>query len=355
MVSLEDLDPLGMDNWYRTECRGPLIHRTSREIREELERVIPTGFILDTPEDAVTALRDLDPPLCVIECREPGSYRSIAGLEDLLIYLGDICDHIPRGDNYTYGEINPLDDRMRTITGLDAERILIEGLRAGGVGLETILRGLETIATTDDEYEACEAAGSLAAAWHPMVESAKRMAREMPLDVFSRDLIPWLVPIEIGGKVYRAPTGAQFSISDIDYALWGRSIATSDPVYQEYTKAFMAESPTHHRQMVERILFATNGMSIISALHARLKHWSPDAVIVVTDGLIRLLKLIIDFRKIHTRFAITTLEMRPGDKGSGMQNELQFVPLLNYTRLALRCVELIQNDLRKKAKGGLNG
>jgi hypothetical protein len=111
----------------------------------------------------------------------------------------------------------------------------------------------------------------------------------------------------------------------------------------------MAETPAHHRKMVENILFATNGMSIISALHGRLKDWSPDAAIVVTDGLIQLLKLIIAFRKIHTRFAITTLEMRPGDKGSGMQNELQFVPLLNYTRLALRCVELIQNDLRRNA------
>ena len=325
-VEISELDPFGFDSWFA--AAPPLKDRRQEELKLALRHAVALGDSLTTAAEATAGLRDLDVILCVIEFREPNSYKQIDGLEDLLLRLGRIAKRNPRGDNDTYGVVNPLDWRMRTITGLPAERLLIEGLHAGGTGLEDILRRLETIAINDNEADVIEAAAGLVEAWEPMVESAVLMARKMPLDVFSLELIPWLVPIEIGGTIWRAPTGAQFSNVGFDYALWGRDAARTDVRYAEYARALMAEMPEHHQHIIDRILTATGDRSLLSVLPER---GYPQAVWV---GLAEFVKRIRDFRSIHSRVAIETLEMRPGVKGSGMQDELLFGPLIAYTKEA---------------------
>jgi hypothetical protein len=331
---VEHADPLRLDGWFATG--PPLAQRPTAELCAQLSRVVAEPF----PAQPLAALRDLDFLLCVIERREPGGYRQVAGLEELLIRLGRAADHIPRGCNDTYGVVNPVGPRRRTITGLPAEHLLIEGLRAGGVGLENVLTGLETVATGEDPDAVRVAAAGLAPAWDPMVHAAVRMARMMPLQVFSRDLIPWLVPVRIGGVVYRAPTGAQFSNSLIDWVLWGVDVAEHDATYRDYALAFMAETPRRHRDTVARTLAATGGRSLLAALPDLLR---PDTGAAVLDGLTDLVKRIGYFRAVHSRFAVTTLAMRAADVGSGMQNETQFGPLLGYTRRARTRLDFIRD------------
>lgn len=339
-------DPLGLDRWF---AEGPpLTERSTSEILEQLHRAVTTP-VPDQPDVALAELRDLDGPLCVIERREPGSYRQVVGLEARLLRLGRVGDHIPRSCNDLYGPRNPRGDRTRTITGLPAEHLLIEALRAGGVGLDSILAGLETLASSPDGYAMAEAALGFASAWDPMVASAVRMRREMPLDVFSHDLIPWLVPLDIGGTVYRAPTGAQFSNSQIDWVLWGVEVAEHDEDYRVYAQAFRAETPRRHRELVARTLGATGGRSLLSALPERLRGAHPATTRAVLDGLDDLLRRIRDFRVIHQRFAVETLEMRPGVVGSGMQAEPQFGPLLGYTRDARARLSRIRADWERQA------
>jgi hypothetical protein len=332
------LDPLQLDRWFTGPPSRSAVHL--RDPRPSCTAIVTSIYPRSVPMPALAALRDLDFLLCVVERRQPGSYRQVAGLEERLLRLGRVADHIPRGCNDTYGVINP-PGRLRTITGLPAEQLLIEGLRAGGVGLETVLAGLETIAT--DPRGAGEAAAGLAGSWDPMVHAAVRMARMMPLQVFSHDIIPWLVPLEIGGTVYRAPTGAQFSNSLIDWVLWGVDAAAHDVTYRDYARAFMAETPRRHREAVERTLAATGGVSLLAALPDLLRTAGPAAAAVL-DGLAELVKRIGYFRAVHSKFAVTTLAMRAADVGSGMQNETQFGPLLGYTRRARERLRLVRAD-----------
>jgi hypothetical protein len=325
-------DPLHLDRWFMNG--PPLAQRNGLDAYAELIRIAEYPTPQD-PDMAMAALRDVDFPLCLAE-RYGVPWRTIPDLEMRLIHLGKAADHIPRGCNHTYGVTNPPGQRRRTFTRLEAEHDLIEALRTGGVAIGGILSALRTLAVTRDGLALHTAARSLPVLWEPMTESAVRMARVMPLKVFSRDIIPWLVPLEIGGVTYRAPTGAQFSNMLIDWALWG--VDLDSPSYREYALAFMLETPAVHRELVDEILAATGGRSLLAVLPGRLAALDTATAFAVLDGIEGLLKRIRDFRAVHGRFARTTLEMRAADVGSGMQNEDQFGPLLTYTREAYASV-----------------
>lgn len=325
-------DPLGLDGWF---AEMPVAQRPPRHAFYPLTAIARDDPQPAGPDEALAMLRDLDFLLCHAERTAPGEWRWIPGLEALLVRLGRAADHIPRGCNHTYGVINPPGERMRTFTGHDGERLLIEGLRTGGVGIERILTGLRVLACADwrtEAFEVAAAAGGLAQAWDPMVASAVRMRREMPFDVFSRDIIPWLAPLTINGTTYRAPTGAQFSNTIVDWIVWGVDLDNS--TYRMYAEAFMLETPRTHRRLRDEALRGTGGRSLLAVLHERVAQAHPATAIVVLDGLEALLRRIRDFRAIHQRFANETLAMREADVGSGMQAAPQFEPLLVYTRRA---------------------
>jgi hypothetical protein len=337
-----DLDPLGLDPFYADPI--PLIHTHPHDLIDLLAPVVPVMAATTDVPVAMAILRDVDPPLCVLERWTPGKWREIPGMEDALIHLGKVRAGIPRSDNDLYGVINPAGPRLRTLTRLDAEVLLIDALRAGGRGLLTVLHRLSIIADwvvgRRSDREAVDAAGQLAPAWDPMVEAAALMARRMPLDVFSHDLIPWLVPLAIGGVTYRAPTGAQFSVCEIDHVAWGVEIARKDREYREYSAAFRAECPPAVQALADRTVVTLGRHSLITALETRPPVGHPAARHAVLDGIDALLRRIRDFRAVHQRFALDTLTLRPGaygtdvKQGSGMQGAPQFVPLLTYTRKA---------------------
>ena len=335
-----DLDPLRLDNWYADPA--PVIIRPPQELITVLRGAVPVMSAVgrdraDVPI-AMAMLRDVDPPLCVLARRVPGAWEKINGLEAALIHLGRVRQGMPRSDNDLYGPFNPEGPRLRTLTRLDAEVLLIDALRAGGRGLLTVLHRLSIIADwlvgRRPDWAAASAAQELAPAWDPMVASAALMARRMPLGVFSTELIPWLVPLTIGERIYRAPTGAQFLNSWLDHALWGVGVARTDAGYRDYSAAFRAECPRSVCVLGERIVATLGRRSLVDALEQCPPGRRRAAWPAVLDGLDGLLRRIRDFRAVHQRFAMETLGLRPGDVGSGMQAAPQFVPLLDYTRQA---------------------
>lgn len=184
-----------------------------------------------------------------------------------------------------------------------------------------------------DDPAAVAAAQELRAAWEPMVGSAIRMVRRVPLNVFSYEIIPMLVQVTIDGVKWRAATGAQFSNVLIDRLICGHETAPRDSVYQRYALGLIDEQPLAYRRLSDTAIAACGGASLLAKIEAGL-HGDLDrgAAGRTLDGLDLLLSRIADFRKIHGAFAARSLAMRVADVGSGMQTEQQFEPLLGYTR-----------------------
>jgi len=330
------LDPLRLDRWYADPL--PLTRRPPQDLAGVLRAAVPVMAATTDVPAALAMLRDVDPPLCVLARRYPGMWQRIPGLESALGHLGRVRQGLPRSDNDLYGAFNP-EDRLRTLTGLDAERLLIDGIRTGGIGLHTVMHRLSIIADwvvgRRPDWAAVQAAGELGPAWDPMVKSAVLMARQMDLDVFAADYIPWLVPLKIEGRVYRAPTGAQFTNTWLDWALWGPEVARADPAYRAYSAQLRPECSPLARSLGQRIVTTCGNQSLISALETRFPPGvHPAARYAVLDGLEALLRRMRDFRAVHQRFALQTLMMREPDRGSGMIEDPPFAGLLDHTRAA---------------------
>jgi hypothetical protein len=341
------LDPLALDRFFADR---PVIQWTPAAVTGQLRRIgqeyLAGRHALADRAEALAVLRDVDLLVCRVERARPGASAGIAGVHALLIHAGRVAGHHPRGCNFTYGPANPLGARMRTLTGLDAERELIEGLRAAEVGLETVLYGLATLAHHRlDDPAAVAASRGLRAAWEPMVHSAVRMVRKVPLKVFSYEIIPWLVPVTIDGVEWRAATGAQFSNVLIDWLIWGHETARGDSVYRRYALGLIDEQPPAYRRLSDRAIAACGGASLLTQIESSLHDdLNREAAGRTLDGLDSLLSRIADFRKVHGAFAARSLAMREADVGSGMQTEQQFEPLLGYTRDARARLRAARND-----------
>src|SRR4029077_7195421 len=82
------LDPLGWDGWYAQ--RPPLVNRYPHELIDMLPAAVPRMAAPPDVPSAMAILRDVDPPLCILERWLSGQWRAIYGLEDALIHLGRV-------------------------------------------------------------------------------------------------------------------------------------------------------------------------------------------------------------------------------------------------------------------------
>jgi hypothetical protein len=267
----------------------------------------------------MAALRDLDFLLCAVQLKRPAAYKAVAGLEELLVSLGKVAGHNPRGSNITYALCNPLDERMRLFTGLAEERMFVTELARGLRGLDEVLRGLIGIADHGlDSAAAASAAEALVPAWEPMIGATVAMLRGMPPEVFSGRIVTSFIPLDISGTEYQGVTGAQNLNIAIDWLLWGAG--SSDISYVSYARTNLGEQLPAHRELVAAALERTRGATLLDHFDWQLSHggiadWgTADQVLRHVESLLR---RIGSFRAAHRRLADLNLPLRAEPTGSG--------------------------------------
>ena len=336
----QELDPFGLDAYF---TGSPLRERTEASVVAQLNdcvrRAAAEGW---TPALALAALRDLGFLACAVERRRPGVMSACPGLEALLIDLGRACGHVPRDDNYTYGPANPHGARMRTFTGLDEERLLIAAIQHGLTGADEALRvalALSELPVDAPAFPRC--VGLIAPAWHKMIEAAVDMRRNMPPPVFAFEILPWLVPLTVGGTTYRAPTGAAGQNCILDWFL--HAADSKDERYQRFWSLNRAEMIPEHRQLVHEISSRMHGSSLLSRIEREVAaSGDSEAIDRSVAELEHLLTEIYKFRKVHYRVASESLNLRPYPIGSGLESIELLDLMLQHTQAARTRAKQIQ-------------
>jgi hypothetical protein len=315
-----DRDPLGLDDVFRQPV--PVVDRPVEELLGLLAEIVPVGSrsACSDPPAALAALRDLDFLLCAVHRREPLAYKTVPGLEPLLIRLGRSTRQPPRGTNTTYALCNPLDDRMRLFTGLREEHMFIRELAQGLRGLDDVLNRLAVLATHPvDSPEALEATGGLAPAWEPMVATTVMMLRRMPPEVFSGRIVPNFATLDIGGASYQGVTGAQNLNIAIDYLIWGVEMP-ADSRYHPYARTNLEQQLPAHRELVAEVLDRTDGASLLTHIERQLAaapHGDWRTARTVLTHIADVLRRISTFRAVHRQLAALNLPLRATKTGSG--------------------------------------
>lgn len=331
------LDPLRLDEFYGGK---PLARRSLPSVMAALHKAtrLACGIRALNGATALAILRDLDPLVCAVEARTPGAWQRVDGLEEVLMKCGRVADHIPRGDNATYGLFNPPPPRTRTFTHTPEEHALFRGLAMGESRLDELLGRLAVCLTRrlDDPVHA-DAAESLAEQWEPMVDAAKLMRRAHVAPVMGAQIAPWVShTISIGGRGYRGPTAAQLPVVMVDWMIWG--IDRVDPIYRDYHRYYAAEQPLPRRRLVEHALRDASGRSLLSRLAEDLPQVADRTVAQRSlDGIDTLLRRMYGFRSAHAVFAKTSLPVRgDGDQswGTGEFDPEMLDRLLRYTGAA---------------------
>ena len=139
-----DADPLRLDAFFGQH--RPVAEQPPEVLRDAVTAAVRRGPVADSVVGALAALRDLDFLLSAWHRIDPHTYRAVPGVEAMLVHLGNVAGHVPRGSYITYAECNPLDDRMRTFTGSVYERDFVRCLNVPARHLSNLLYLLADLA-----------------------------------------------------------------------------------------------------------------------------------------------------------------------------------------------------------------
>jgi len=315
--SVQALDPLGLDTLLST-LPTMVEGRELARILVALADAVAAMRRLAAPNKlaAFAALRDFEFLLASAHYLSPESYAQVTGLEEVLGRLAAVTETVPRGSVYTYGPCNPSGSRMRTYTATPEEQLFVTGLQASVRGLDQILRNLARIMTTPlDTLEFAEAAAAMRTELEPTITANRDMVRRMPPELFSRRIVVFFGPLDIGGHTCPGNTGAHMPTVGIDYLIFGVSAER----YKTYAETNLRAMLPQQRTLVRDAVRRSNGRSMIERLEDEVKRGvaHPKLANESLSELDGFLRRYGTFRRIHLYLARTNLPLRPIQTGSG--------------------------------------
>jgi len=342
------LDPLGVDRFMQIlpdltrSGQLDVILNKLRFITENFDQSncasIPHCF---------AALRDFDFLITSAHVLGANSYKGIQRLQEILEVLGRLTDHNPRGCNFTYGLFNPEDDRMRTFTGLNEERIFIHAIQKGTKGLDDSLLTLKRLSmvrvdSRDFEYLTDEITIQFA----PMLPAVVEVLRKITPEVFSRQIVRFFVPLDINGKTYPGITGAQIQNVCIDLIVYGANSYSEQ--YYSYAARSLASMLPFQQSITRQILQQLQQTSLLNKIErdiALCENIDSAQAITSLNSLQRFLRKILRFRWAHRRLAQKNLPLRKKELGSGGYALDLLDDLIQITRIASLRIDQVKADL----------
>jgi monodechloroaminopyrrolnitrin synthase len=236
---IQELDPLEVDIFMVHELPGYNKTKNSRAIRRALPGIIPNQERIDnfSINECEAAMRDLG--MIAGSLQYHGiNISSLPHLENALVALGNRTGGVPRDTVFHYAKWNPADERMRTFTGTDEERIFIHSLQEGMSGLDSCIKSLIQAQTTELGSEFAELLTNAKDQFDGMTNGMVEVIDKITPKVFTGEISPYFPVLNIAGKDYAAPNGAQMAVLLVDRILWGADLNESNPHYQEYLRYY---------------------------------------------------------------------------------------------------------------------
>ena len=265
---IADADPLGADRTFQQLPALNERHDTEGIIRT-LEQAVANGQNL--PEWSFThcsaAIRDL----CVLGAslvrfgREPADY--VPGFSNVLLALSaKIAAHIPRDSFIDYTSRNPANERERTFTSLQQEKIFIDSLRQGMSSLNACLINVITACIfplSHQDFAAYFHAATIS--FQMMIDAIVQVKRGITPEIFTHYIRPFFEPFHVAERAFSAPSGAEMPILNIDQIIWGADC--TDELYTTYFRANIIRLPVIYQEINQAF---AGQKSLMTMLKSRL-------------------------------------------------------------------------------------
>lgn len=242
-------------------------------------------------------------------------------VEAAMLHLGATADEVPRETVYSYATRNPRGPRRRSFTDTPGEHVFIDEVTAASHALDDAIRHCSGLPAAADR----NAADALAAAVHDRLRDfAARLLtvkRTLTPHYFTGLLRPYYPPLEIDGRTYYAPGGAQMPLLVLDVMILSQAATGELAVwYEQYLTDNVLYLPPHHRALVD----AGRRTPGLARLAHRRPHLRPAAALLIDD--------LLRFRLPHRQLARANMAIRAdGSLGSGGYTTSALDRLLDVT------------------------
>ena len=237
---IQSLDPLNFDQAL------PVLHALNREgntheIIQLLYRHLPVPDRLDgfVYEEAIACMRDLGIFIGILKRHGIEPVDVIPELEYVLLVLMVKTNLPPRDTLIHYTAWNPTDERIRTYTGLEDEKQLIESVRIAYPSLLDAIAILEKtylIPLTDPSF--ADHCTTIREMLEGMVKGIVLAKRKVSPEVFANELRFYYDAIKVDyNNRYMGPGAVEMPMFVIDHLLW--SCDCDDEVYTEFKKGYL--------------------------------------------------------------------------------------------------------------------
>ncbi|WP_330347726.1 monodechloroaminopyrrolnitrin synthase PrnB family protein [Streptomyces sp. NBC_00582] len=313
------LDPLGADAVMRALPQANIAADTTW-LRTRAEHLCRHAASIRDAAPARAALRDLG-MITASLARHTGHAVPPPAVEAAMLHLGATADEVPRETVYSYATRNPRGPRRRSFTDTPGEHVFIDEVTAASHALDDAIRHCSGLPAAADR----NAADALAAAVHDRLRDfAARLLtvkRTLTPHYFTGLLRPYYPPLEIDGRTYYAPGGAQMPLLVLDVMILSQAATGELAVwYEQYLTDNVLYLPPHHRALVD----AGRRTPGLARLAHRRPHLRPAAALLIDD--------LLRFRLPHRQLARANMAIRAdGSLGSGGYTTSALDRLLDVT------------------------
>lgn len=315
---IQILDPLNLDQRLET-LHALNREKNTTEMIQMLYRHLPVPDQLDrfTYEECLAAMRDLGFFLGILKRHNIEPVEVVPELEYVLLVLMVKTGLPPRDTLIHYTVWNPIGKRIRTYTGLEDEKYLIESIR---IAYPSLLEACETMdklhgmSLSDKEFELLS--NLVREQLEGMVEGVVLAKRKVTPGVFANELRYYYEPIKVDyDKVYLGPGAVEMPMFVIDHILW--SCDNDDDAYRNFKEGLIAYNLPAIRQMYERY---SGKVSLVSRVENALREDQSPENLRAAIAIAGTLTILKSFRMPHKKLAesaYTHQEDHNHTKGSG--------------------------------------
>jgi hypothetical protein len=267
--------------------------------------------------------------------RAGGDEEQLSQLLPALARMGRVAGEVPRDTVFSYGPRNPCGARERHFTDTTDERAFIssfrQGVQATAAGIDALRRACKMSLDDDDLPATIDAATSVL---RQVVDIMVRVRTEVRAEVFSGEIRPFFEIIDVEGREYVAPGGAQIPLLAIDMMIWADRI----PQLQLYR--YLRENVDYYPRSYRALIADLEGRpSLLRRLEAAPRHPGAGRA---TRSVEALMTQLVRFRYPHRK--VTEENMRLRAYGS-YQTEVLDQLLENVTAARIRVKALAENTM----------
>ena len=298
---IQRLDPLNIDEKF------PLLHQLNnqhdgRAICQLLYSILPSPDALEefSYEEAIAAMRDLGIFMGILKRNGIEPVEEIPELEYVLLVLMVKTDLPPRDTLSHYTLWNPSGERMRTYTGTNDERQLIESVKMAFPDLIDAILMLDLIYSKPfDDLEFVTACQMAKKKMEAMVMGIVHAKRNVSPAFFANELRFYYDPIKVDyRKEYIGPGAVELPMFLFDHILWNCDL--EDNEYITFKEGYLP----FNLKFVRDIYWKYKGKpSLLSVIKDNLDSNPSKKSIRAAETVLDFFNILKSFRMPHKKLA----------------------------------------------------